>query len=203
MPVERRGPAVRRSLRRHRAPSPSEFAGAHRRAGRAAPARGRTGRRYLEWRERVTAVWLLAFDLERDVGELYAQLERGGEREDEEAQGGRLMATPRIGRPDVMAAHRADVERSWHTARVPVGEVATRAWEIADSLAHLTCLTGSVRRRFGRDDAERRARLDRLHEPRHRMLAGAGAVRGGGGDPGASAMIAPYFSSRGAGRIST
>ncbi len=108
---------------------------------------------HTEWVDRITALWVLvAVDLAHDAATLYRQTDARGLfrqqlREIAQEVGVpsrtaeyRVMATPRIGRPDVLAAHRAGGERSWRTAptaRVPVDEVATRAREIADGLARL------------------------------------------------------------------
>ena len=92
-----------------------------------------------------------------------------GQRRETEAPMPRPLG-PRIGRADVMAALRAGPDpimaaprRLPPTLIYSPDEVTARARAIADSLAGLTRLTGSVRRR-DRGDAERRARLDGLHD---------------------------------------
>jgi hypothetical protein len=71
------------------------------------------------------------------------------------------MAGPRIGRSDVLAALvRPQFAEPVHT----LDDVAERAHEIAETLAHLTRLTGFCRRRIRRAEVERRARLDGLHD---------------------------------------
>jgi hypothetical protein len=71
------------------------------------------------------------------------------------------MTGPRIGRSDALAALvRPQSAEPVHS----LDDVAERAREIADTLAHLTRLTGFCRRRIRRAEVEGRARLDGLHD---------------------------------------
>jgi hypothetical protein len=75
-----------------------------------------------------------------------------------------LMATPHIGRPDVLAAIRAGGPApAWRDAPIPRDQLAPRIEELRTALARLMHLVPSLGR-YVRRDEPRRERLNAIHD---------------------------------------